>query len=252
MKRVRDNTGYALWTAGLIAGLPLFAWQAARMRRDTPRLEEAPGPREGRIDGEGPPLRLAAVGESTVAGVGAPDHASALAGQCAKTLAARSGRAVEWHACGANGATARQTRYKQVPLINTACDVVVVALGVNDVLSGCTPETWYTNLTKLMASIRRRAPHAVIAVSAVPPMGSFPAIPQPLRTMLGVRARAFDRIIGLVAAKAPHAVYVPIPFEGGDQYFCTDRFHPSPLGYTRWGGLIGEATAHRLQPSRSA
>ena len=65
MKRVRDNTGYALWTAGLIAGLPLFAWQAARMRRDTPRLEEAPGPREGRIDGYcvGAPWGMAAEAE---------------------------------------------------------------------------------------------------------------------------------------------------------------------------------------------
>lgn len=251
MKRVRHNTGYALWTAGLIAGLPLFAFQAARMRRDTPRLEEAPGPREGVIEGVGEPLRLAAIGESTVAGVGAPDHASALSGQCAKALAFRSGRPVHWHACGVNGATARQTRYKQVPLIPTDSDVVVVGLGVNDVLSGCTPETWYTNLTKLLASIRRRAPKAVIAISAVPPMGAFPAIPQPLRAMLGVRARAFDRIIGLVAAKAPHAVYVPIPFEGGEEYFCADRFHPSPLGYTRWGALIGEATAHRLQPVSS-
>lgn len=247
MKRMGDSSGYALWLAALLSGLPLFAWQAHRLRRDTPRLDGAAGPARGRVRGRTPALALHALGESTVAGVGAPDHAQALAGRSAAALAARSGRAVRWQAHGHNGARARDVRYRYVPEVAPAAAVVVIALGVNDVLSGCAPETWRYHLRKLLASTRRRAPGAVIALSAVPPMGHFPGIPQPLRAMLGVRARSFDRITSIEAAACPQAVYVPIPFEGGSAYFCADRFHPSPLGYERWGALIGEAAALRLQ-----
>lgn len=246
MKIIRTHSGHAAWTATLISGLPLFAWQAYRLRRDIPRLPEAPGPREGRCDGAEPELLLTAIGESTVAGVGAPDHEQALSGQCAFALASRTGRAVRWQASGHNGATARQTRYQHVPNVDPQSDIVVIALGVNDVLSGCAPETWRQNLLKLLASLRRRAPEATVVLSGVPPMGYFPAIPQPLRGMLGIRAAAFDRVCGLVAASCPSTLYVPIPFEGGRQFFCEDRFHPSPLGYERWGTLVGEACALRL------
>ncbi|MGB0213100.1 SGNH/GDSL hydrolase family protein [Algiphilus sp.] len=251
MKRLNDNSGYVAWAAALLSGLPLFAWQAYRLRRDTPRLEEAPGPREGEVAGEAPVIRLAVIGESTAAGVGAPDHARGLAGRSAAALAARTGRAVRWSAHGHNGATARQTRYRHVPEVDRGTGVVVVALGVNDVLSGCAPETWRHNLEKLLASTRRRAPGAIIVVSAVPPMGHFPAIPQPLRALLGVRAQAFDRISALVAAACPRALYVPLPYEGGSDYFCEDRFHPSALGYDRWGTLTGEAAALRIQSAAS-
>lgn len=247
MKRIGDSSGYALWLAALLSGLPLFAWQAHQLRRNTPRLDGAAGPERGRIGGRAPTLALHALGESTVAGVGAPDHAQALAGRSAAALAARSGRAVRWQAHGHNGAKARDVRYRYVPEVAPKAAVVVIALGVNDVLSGCAPETWRYNLRKLLASTRRRAPGAVIALSAVPPMGYFPGIPQPLRAMLGVRARAFDRITSIEAAACPQTVYVPIPFEGGSDYFCADRFHPSPLGYERWGALVGEAAALRLQ-----
>lgn len=244
--RLSYNTAHIAWTAALVAGLPLFAWQAHRLRRDTPRLPEAQGPCEGRIAGDEPALKLAAIGESTVAGVGVANHEHALVGRCAQALAQRTGRAVDWVACGSNGATARDTRYKQVPRVPADTDIVVIAVGVNDVLSGCTPETWYQNLTKLLASTHRRARRAVIVLSAVPPMGHFPAIAQPLRGLLGLRAGGFDRISSMVAASCPRAVYLPIPFEGGAEYFCDDRFHPSPLGYERWGALVGKAAAVRL------
>lgn len=247
MSRFFHSTAHAAWTATLLAGFPLFAWQAYRLRRDTPRLPEAPGPTSGLMPGTAPTLKLAVIGESTVAGVGAMNHEEGLGGCSAAALHERSGgRAVQWSVIGRNGATAREVRYKQVPQVPVDCDVVVVGIGVNDVLSGCTPETWRNNLMKLLASTRRRAPHAIVVLSAVPPMGHFPAIPQPLRSMLGVRARSFDRICALVAASCPRTVYLPIPFEGGREYFCDDRFHPSPLGYRRWGELVGRAASARL------
>ncbi|TGA92727.1 hypothetical protein [Streptomyces sp. MZ04] len=44
----------------------------------------------------GPPLRLAVIGDSLAAGVGAASHEEALSGQLARTLTAMTGRAVSW------------------------------------------------------------------------------------------------------------------------------------------------------------
>src|SRR5688572_32862116 len=78
--------------------LPILWLQGRHVRRITPRLPEAAGPTLGTIAGAGRPLRLLVIGESTVAGVGAPDHAHALTGQIAASLATRTGRGVHWHA----------------------------------------------------------------------------------------------------------------------------------------------------------
>jgi lysophospholipase L1-like esterase len=246
VKAYRETARYAAWIATLLGGLPLFAWQAYRLRRDTPRLAEAAGPCRGVIGGGQPALRLVTIGESTVAGVGAAAHAEALTGCTAASLHRLTGRTVHWHALGCNGARACEVRRTFVPDIHPQADLVVVALGVNDVLSGCTPAAWRTDLHTLLRAVQQRAPGAVIVVSAVPPMGYFPAIPRPLRSLLGWRAAALDRIASQVAAQCPATVHVPIPFAGGNQYFCDDCFHPSPLGYARWGTLVGEAAAMRL------
>jgi hypothetical protein len=60
--------GYHLVTATLG---PLLLLQGRHVRRVTPRLAEAVGPRDGTA-GNGPPLRLLIVGDSAAAGVGVP------------------------------------------------------------------------------------------------------------------------------------------------------------------------------------
>ncbi|MGB7479647.1 MAG: SGNH/GDSL hydrolase family protein, partial [Burkholderiaceae bacterium] len=65
--------------------LPLLVAQGRRTRRVTPRLPEAGGPDCGLAgSGSGRPLRLLAVGESPVAGVGVLRHDEAITGQLAR------------------------------------------------------------------------------------------------------------------------------------------------------------------------
>ncbi|MEO1603455.1 MAG: SGNH/GDSL hydrolase family protein, partial [Pseudomonadota bacterium] len=64
---------------------PLLLTQGRRVRRDILRLPEAEGPREG-IVGEGPPLRLLVLGDSSAAGVGAATQSDALVGQLVAQL----------------------------------------------------------------------------------------------------------------------------------------------------------------------
>src|SRR3712207_2884569 len=80
--------------------LPLLFVQGKGVRRRTPRLPDAAGPVEGTVPGAEPAVRLVVIGESTVAGIGAATHQTALTGCVAAALARRTGRAVRWRAAG--------------------------------------------------------------------------------------------------------------------------------------------------------
>src|ERR1035437_9235238 len=77
-----------------VAAAPVIVVQGRQVRRATPVLPEAAGPREGTEGaGEhGAELALLVLGESTAAGVGAGTQAGGLGRQAATALASRTGR----------------------------------------------------------------------------------------------------------------------------------------------------------------
>lgn len=227
--------------------MPILWMQGRHVRKRTPRLPEAAGPTVGTIAGKGVPLRLLVVGESTVAGVGAPDHAHALTGQIAAALATRTGRTVHWHAAGQIGATAHAARTRLVPEVPEApMDVIVLALGVNDVLRFQASTRWTRDLTQLIADLRRRVGEAPVVLASVPPMGRCPAFPQPLRGVLGLRAAALDLAAQRCVPTLARVAHSPAHLDPAGDMFCTDRFHPSIHGYRRWGSQIAESVVALL------
>jgi lysophospholipase L1-like esterase len=236
-------------TLGTALLAPLLIRQGRRVRRTTPRLPEAAGPRMGEVAGSGAPVRLLVLGESTAAGVGAADHQEGLAGQVAGVLAAETGRPVHWRVLGRNGVTAATTRETLLaPADGVAADVAVVALGVNDTLHLRAPGRWTSDLRALIALVRERCGAVPVVLAGVPPMGGFPGLPQPLRGVLGLRATMLDRAAARLAVemRAVHHVSVPLPPGTADDFFCGDRFHPSPHGYAQWGAALGRAAAAAL------
>lgn len=213
------------------------------MRRRTPRVGPASGPVTGRVSGAEPALPLLALGESPVAGWGAPDHEQAVCGRLAAALATRSGRTVHWQACGRDGITAARVRRELLPGIeHPPGGIVVVALGVNDTAGLTPPRTWSRELGGLITDLRMRLRPAAIAISGVPPMQCFPALPQPLSGVLGLRAALLD-VLARDVALASGCLFVPMPRHGGAEFFCVDGFHPSPAGHARWAGLLAAALA---------
>lgn len=236
-------------SAGTVLLAPVLVPQGRRVRRTTPRLPEAAGPRAGEVPGSGDPLRLLVLGESTAAGVGAADHQEGLAGQAAISLAARTGRPVRWRVLGRNGATAATTRDELLaPATDVAADVAVVALGVNDTLRLHGPARWTADLRRLVDAIRDRCGPVPVLLAAVPPMGRFPGLPQPLRGVLGLRATMLDRAAARLARQMDGVHHLHMPLDAGsvDRFFCADRFHPSPHGYGVWGAELGRAAAAAL------
>lgn len=232
--------------------LPLLVLQGRRVRRVTPRLPEAPGPSHGRSGSGTPSLSLLVVGESTVAGVGAASHESALTGQLALVLAERVGREVHWRAVGANGATAACTREVLLPRIPAGpVDLLVIALGVNDVLRLHSPGRWRRDLERLVISIRERVGMSPVVVAAMPPLGRFPAFPEPLRSVLGARATALARATRHIERSLENVTVCTGTMDEDMSHYATDRFHPSELGYQAWARLMATDLAKAADSASS-
>lgn len=231
-----------------LALAPLLAAQGRAVRRNTPQLPGAAGPSTGEVAGPAPALRLLVIGESTVAGVGAPSHAEALGGQLAAALAAELGRAVAWRAAGEIGLTASAVRRRLVPALPAEpVDAALLALGVNDTLRLRSAARWTADLMALTAELRERAGPAPVFLAAAPPMGRFPALPQPLRAVLGLRARLLNAAAAELAPRLHDVTFLPITVPVTPAIFCADGFHPGPEGYLQWGALLAAGMAARLR-----
>lgn len=225
--------------ATLVLG-PLLAAQGRRVRRDTPRLPEPPGPRAGER-GAGPPLALLLVGDSSVAGVGAPSQEEALLGRTLDALA-REHR-VRFRLVAKSGWTTAAALDALDALVPERIDVAVVGLGVNDVTAGVSLERWLAQQATLRERLAARFGAGRIVVSGLPPMHRFPALPQPLRAWLGARARRHDRALEAALADEPRARFVPLRTFSAAATMGEDGFHPSPSLYREWAARVVAAIA---------
>jgi len=199
---------------------------------------------EGTVAGAGEPLRLIALGESTVAGVGARTHETGLAGQLALALSRDLQQSVEWAVVARSGINARKSRAELVPkLTGRQADVVMIALGVNDSIELHTARQWASEVEGLIGDVRAQVGDALVLLSGVPPLDYFPALPQPLSFVLGARSAALERASVDLVKNLKRVIYVPfrIERERCDDLFCDDGFHPSELGYTEWAEQLAAA-----------
>jgi len=188
---------------------------------------------EAYVSPEQDTLRVAIVGESTAVGVGASTLDEALPGHLARALATRTRKNVTWNVLGGNGMTVKRVLASVRAQDQSRHDVAVVLLGVNDVFRLTPLEAWLCNLRLLATSLTERGCQ-VIVFSAVPPVGQFPALPQPLRGILGVRAALLDHHLEKLAGELPGAAHCKVRFPTGQAYVATDGVHPSAEGYRDW------------------
>lgn len=172
--------------------LPILAFQGRQVRSSAIVLPDASGPASGTTcpSDTRTPIRLVAVGDSTVAGVGAPTHELALTGQLASAVSQLNGRPVRWHAYGRSGATAAGVRRSVLPgLTAQQADLLVVSVGVNDVLRSTPLSKWRAELDALVRGAQAALDPAATVVVGIRLLAMFPSLPYPLRSVLGSRAR---------------------------------------------------------------
>jgi lysophospholipase L1-like esterase len=87
----------------------------------------------------------------------------------------------------------------------------------------------------------------LILLSGVPPVGRFPALPQPLRWVMGLKAQALDKAAQELARSLPRTHYVALALNHRDRsMMASDGYHPSQKGCVAWAEILTEYGAQHL------
>jgi lysophospholipase L1-like esterase len=224
---------------GSIALFPLVALQGTLTRRRIPCLPPVRSPCRGLVPGRGSTIRLLAIGESTVAGVGLAHGEETVAATTARALARHTTRPVAWHGHGLSGATVSEAAERLLPRIAAQpADLLVIAFGVNDTIAYRRPAAFAEDLAALVTAARARIGQAAVVVAGVAPLACFPALPWPLRTILNWRSVALQKAAEGLAAGFPRLVVERFSEPPGPHLFAVDGFHPNMEAHALWGDEI--------------
>ena len=237
---------------------PLAIAEAAIARRTVRLAPEPPGEREGVVtpDGAhapagtgiirsgGAPLRLAAVGDSLIAGSGVQTQEQTLVPRIARIVAAGTGRDVEWATHAKLGATMRRVRYRFLPEVADA-DVLFVCAGSNDLMARRSLEEWTDDLAAVLDDAARRGRH-IVACSAGQLYRS-PALMPALRSVLREWTDAQTDASAVVCAERGIPFVDVAHCDLDDGFWADDGFHPSAAGYEMAAGMVARVVLTRLE-----
>jgi len=234
--------------------LPIAGIQGLALRKKALRLPPPPGNAFGLYGQHAQsrfslPIKVLALGDSIIAGIGATDQEQSLTAQFARALAQCTQKPVSWKATGSSGDNsfdllARLESLKSEP----PPDMVLISIGVNDVTALHSSRNWRANISSLCSQLGALWPEALIIFCGLPPMGKFPLPPQPLRFCMGLRAAYFDRIAAGLIDRHAGMMHIPTLIDPAEHDFCADGFHPSDSAYTSWGAEMAQRIT-RLYPN---
>ncbi|WP_417349091.1 SGNH/GDSL hydrolase family protein [Ferrimonas sp.] len=227
---------------------PLLLYQGVRVRRTAVRLPQASGRRHGQV-GQGPDLRVLVLGDSAAAGVGVDHQHQALSGRLAEALQPNFN--LHWRLVARSGlTTAKMLRYLSKRKAETF-DVVVISLGVNDVTRGVGARKWLGQQQQLVTLLRDKFGCRHIVAAAIPPIGQFPVLPQPLRWTLGRHASVLDGRVRQWMAQQPDCDRVEFGPLDDPALMASDGFHPGPEIYRLWAQEVAGCIERRWAESTS-
>lgn len=232
--------------AGLLGALSyaLLALESRLARRAVPDLSGAPLA-DGNYGGpDGVPLRLALLGDSGAAGLGADQPADTPGALLAADLAASSGRPVILDVLAVTGSCSRDLDAQVARAILTPPHLAVIMVGANDIIHWVPVRQAAGQLA--LAVERLHAAGARVVVGTCPDLGALPFVPQPLRALAGWRsgnlAAAQQAVVEAAGGVAvPLAAQLRSAFTGNRSMLCSDGFHPSAAGYRVVAGALSPA-----------
>ena len=241
-------------TAKLVLS-PLLVAQALRTRAKLPLLPEAAGERQGEV-GDGQPLRLLILGDSSAAGVGVVHQRDALAGQLVNALARRTRRHVQWRLLARSGLNTEQLLAlllrEQRTLAHHPFDLAVVVTGVNDVVDQVPSHRAVALREALANTLRNALGVAHVVFAPLPPLYLIPGLPQPLRWVAGRDARRHDRALAQWAATRADVSHLDVELPLNAGVMADDGFHPGAPVYRLCGHAMAEHIALAVWPGLSA
>ncbi|MFA9288968.1 MAG: SGNH/GDSL hydrolase family protein [Weeksellaceae bacterium] len=194
------------------------------------------------------------MGESTAAGQGGT-YEKGIAYSTAKHLAKKE--TVRMINTSISGATLEKLIKHQLDVgVNSDPDVVLIAVGGNDVNSVTNLNRVETNLEYVINTLINKNCNVKIILTGAPDMGSLPRFMQPLRALAGWQTKRLNTVFEKVITKynltlAPIAKETGPVFSEDPTLFAADRFHPNDIGYELWNNVINPTLdqAFLSQPS---
>ena len=224
---------------------PMLLMQGKRVRRDILRLPEPAGVREGEA-GNGPEFSVLLLGDSATAGVGVTTQAQALSGQLSTRLA-QSYR-LRWRLVAKTGWTTADGLAALCDQTPEHFDVALISLGVNDVTTEERLEDWLACYARIAQRLRSMHDCKLVLACALPPMGDFAALPQPLRWYLGQHALRFDAALAGWAAAQEGVRHLAFDKSLSPSDMAEDGFHPGPVIYDAWAAKAAAVIRQAMPP----
>ncbi|MFW1951492.1 SGNH/GDSL hydrolase family protein [Acinetobacter beijerinckii] len=218
--------------------LPVVVIQGLKVSKNTPRLLEASGDRDG-LAGQGDPLSLLILGDSAAAGVGVETQQNALSGAIISQL--KNEYTLQWKLHAKTGNTTKQVYRAVQQLEYKKYDIVITSIGVNDVIKLTSAKSWIKQQKQLFTQIQKQFQPKLIIVSGVPPMQHFPALPNPLAWLFGKYAEQMNQTLQQWLAPQSQFRFIQYDiesFQAMDLPMASDGFHPSKEIYAIWGQQV--------------
>jgi len=223
-----------------LALFPALLIQGNRVKKNTIRLPEAEGARDG-ITGQGQTLTLLILGDSAAAGVGVAHQNDALLGAVVSAL--QHQYQVHWRLEAQSGDTTSQVIQKTQKMVNQKYDVVVTSVGVNDVTRLMSARTWIKQQQQFYQLIQAKFQPELIIATGVPPMHLFPALPNPLSWLFGQYAKQMNFQLEKMIAKQKDMQWIEYDiqkYQSMNLEMAKDGFHPSKEIYQIWGKEVAD------------
>jgi acyl-CoA thioesterase-1 len=202
-----------------------------------------------------PPLRIVAVGDSSITAPGVERLDNTWIRRVALTYADR--HHVELVCLAVGGSKAHDVIEGQLAeAVRLEPDIAVVSVGANDAIRGVTIRRFQRNLDYILTRLERVS--GGIVVYGMGDLGSIPRLPGPLRPYLTHRSRIFNDAAREVTLRHPTAVKVwtlgkvSTAFWGNLSLFTGDQFHASDDGHAVFaeGALPAIEAAYRMALER--
>ena len=219
----------------------LLIWQGLHVRKHALILPEPTGHWSGITvnHSNNAILRLLIVGDSAAAGVGENTQDTALLGQLVTRLSEHF--TVEWDLIARAGATTAATTKLLRDTRAKPYDAVVVSLGVNDVTRQIPLQKWLNQTTIFLDLLTIKFAARRIYTVNLPPLGTFPVLPQPLRWIIGLRVKRFDAAMEKHQANRCEITRLSIDLKLDLTLMASDKYHPGPTLYALWAKKITKA-----------
>ena len=217
---------------------PLLKWQGRKVRKKTLKLPEAIGERAG-IIGIGTTLKILFVGDSSACGVGVKNIEQSLSGHLITNL--KKKYKCNWKIVAKSGLTTDNLTNLLLLENDQKFSIAVISIGMNDITSRSSLNKWCEDLQKLENTLSKKFSIDYYIYSGMPPIHKLNIVPNPLKTILAVKALLFDKSIKTKCSKFKKYKYINInKLSSNENMTAIDGFHPSENFYKMWSVEIAK------------